>query len=237
MFPSPTAEPTATPTEVPPEPTTPPEPTAAPPGPFREEFDDMLNPAWTWVNEDPERWVIADGVLQITAADPPFAADTTEIPMVNLLTRAIPDGVDIAATTYVSASVDENFEQAALYLIEDGDSFVLLNIGFCEFCGGKGVYLEAYADGQSLLEGLQFFPLPEEVTEVWLRLEYSPSGNAIVALVALTEGSWERVGQIIRQPPAINSLGIGAINLPGPGSNPEEDLVAQYEFVELEVYD
>jgi hypothetical protein len=208
------------------------------PGPFREDFDGGLNPAWSWINEDPDRWQVADdGWLEITADDPPIAGDTIEIPMVNLLTRAIPQGVDIAVTTRVSADPDENFEQAALYLIEDGDSFVLVNIGFCDFCGGKGIYLEAFSNNQQLLEGLQFFPLPAEASEVWLRLEYSPSGNAVVALVAVNEGEWQRVGEIVREPPAFVMLGIGAINLPGPESNPEQDLLARYDFVELEVYE
>jgi hypothetical protein len=157
--------------------------------------------------------------------------------MVNVLTRPVPQGVDIAVTTHLIADPDENFEQAALFLIEDGDSYAMANFGFCAFCTNKSIYLEAYADGQSLLEGLQSFPLPEEQTEVWLRLEYSPEGNALVALVALEEGEWQTVGSIVRNPPAIGRVAIAAANVPGPEANPEEDLVALFDYLELEVYD
>jgi hypothetical protein len=213
-------------------------PTETASGPFRDDFDGGLDASWSWINEDTSRWQITEeGWLQITAADPPFAPETTEIPMVNVLTRPVPQGVDIAVTTHVIADPDENFEQAALFLIEDGDSYALVNIGFCSFCANRSITLEAYVDGQTLLEGMQTYPLLEDQEEVWLRIEYSPEGNVLVALVALEEGAWQAVGSIVRHPPAIGMVGIGAANVPGPEANPDVDLVALFDYVEIEVSD
>ena len=230
---APTAEPTQAPTRAPEE-----APAASADGPFRDDFEQQLDPSWTWINEDPSRWTIEAGNLQITAADPPIAPETPEIPMINLLTRPIPQGVDIAVTTLLlNTNPDENFEQASLLLLDDGDSFVLLNLGFCSFCTQKSIYLETAADGVPLLEGMQSLPIPEDATQIWLRLEYSPEAKVVVATAAWDPDDFHRVGEIIRDVPDFKLAAIGAANIPGPESNPDEDLIANFNFFILQVYD
>jgi Zn-dependent M28 family amino/carboxypeptidase len=97
-------------------------------------------------------------------------------------------------------------------------------------------YLEAYNNGASVLEGLQALPVGDDVNDVWIRIEHSPSGDATVVYVATKEGEWERLGPVIRGIPT-GALAIGAASIPGPGSNPDEDLVARFDWVEVEVYD
>ena len=241
----PTIKPTEEPTEAPiEEPTESPDekPIKAVNGPFRDDFEEGLHESWTWLNEEPSRWLIihepTGSWLQITADNPPIAPETTEIPIVNLLTRPIPQGVDIMVTTHIiDTNPDENFEQASLFLIGDGDSFVLVNLGFCSFCTNKSIYLETASDGEPLVEGIQSFPVPESTTEVWLRLEYSPEKSVCVALVALEEGEWQTVGQIVRNAPAFNLVAIGASNVPGPDANPDDDLIATFDYVEIKVFE
>jgi hypothetical protein len=206
---------------------------------FRDDFENGIDPSWTWLNEDPGRWRITDdGRLELTAADPGLAGDSEEIPQANVLLRPVPADTDFAISGYVVVAPDENFEQAGIVLISDGDSFVNLAVGFCGPCGiGRAVYLETPNDGVPVLEGIQALPVPEGVTDVRLRLEHSPRNASTIALAGFgADGAWERVGEIVRDFPPFETAALGAANQPGPESN-DDDLVALFAWFEVEVYD
>jgi hypothetical protein len=208
---------------------------------FRDDFEDAVDASWEWVNEDPERWTIEDGALVLTAGDRSLTPEFAELGSTNILSRPIPQDVDIAATVSLTVDPDENFEQTGIALMADLDSYVNLVAGFCGPCGiGRGIYLETPDDGGSLQDGLQAVELPQGVTEVRLRIEWSgsdPLRQRAVTLFAFgPDGDWQRIGDIVKGMPPMQTVMLHAGNLPGPESN-DEDLVVSFDWFELEVYE
>jgi len=75
------------------------------------------------------------------------------------------------------------------------------------------------------------------VTEMSLRIEHSPEGSATVAMVAFgVDGEWQRVGGILRDMPAFETVALGASNQPGPDSTGAESLIASFDWFEIEVF-
>jgi regulation of enolase protein 1 (concanavalin A-like superfamily) len=235
---SPPPQPTDTsppPTEIP-EPSATPEPTATPdPILFLDEFDGGLDPAWSWLNEDPGRWsVTEDGWLGLQAANQGFqAGDEGAINQVNMLLQPAPEG-DIVLTTHIFAQPDENFNQAGIFLIHDGNNYVNITMGFCEFClpdtGGYGFYMDPILGGE-FIQGENRAERADTVTEAYLRLVYSAPENKATGYYALEPDGWVELNSIEGLPP-IEQLGLGAANLPGP-DGVQEDLLAYYDYVEV----
>lgn len=227
------------PTETPVPPTDTPLPPTATPDftqPFRDDFDGgpMEGAGWEWRNEVHSRWSASEeGWLVIQADNPPIGTGE----MVNLLTRPIPTDRDIMITTTVRADPSENFEQAALFLLDESLNYVSILTGYCEMCvpstGGHGLFMEGFANRQNLLPDNVFIPRDPAISEVTLRLEYSPDAAVVVGLYAYAPGEWQ-TASIVRNVPPLTMAGLGASNLPSP-SGSTRDLVAEYDYFEIEM--
>ncbi len=225
-----------------PPPTNTPLPTDTPPPPtatldpilFFDDFNGAVDGAWTWLNEDPERWMVAEGGwLAITADNPSVLASGPEIEQVNLLTQSAPEG-DFVITTRLVANPDENFQQAGIFLILDGVNYVSILDGICTFClpddGGYGVFMEGFKDNEPIAQGRVSPRAPGE-TDLFLRLVYSASQNTVEGYFAVTPDSWQPVG-VVEGVPAFKSVGLGAANAPGPEGS-QEDLTALFDYFEI----
>lgn len=237
-------EPTVETTDIPPptattEPTPEPTPTETP-WIFRDDFDGGLADGWTRVNEEPDRVSFtADGWLELVAGNPSIGGqEGLDIKMVNALTRPIPEG-DFAATVRVKAAPLQNFQQATLFLILDARSYVAINTGFCEFClpdtGGSGFYGEGFSNGTTLTDPPVFIPRDVTATDVYLRLVYRPAEASVTLYYATAPDAWQEA-RTLTNVPAFTMVGLGAGNLPGPGSDGTE-LVAQFDYFELSEVD
>lgn len=216
--PSPTAEPTATP-----------EPTPLPAGLlFRDDFDGYLQPGWAWINEDPERWTFTqEGWLEIQAGDIAFYSEGG-FGLVNFLTRELPEG-EFMITAHVKADPIEDFQQATIYIFEDQDNYVALNIGFCQPCavGGPGFFMETFIDNNPF-ENAYMIARDPAVTDVYLRLVNQ--GGSITGYYATEYGDWQRVGAFG------NYFDFKLVGLGTTNSNPnglENDIISQFDYFEI----
>jgi len=151
-----TPEPTQTPEPTdPPAPTNTTEPTSAPTSLpegvlFRDDFEGALQPGWSWLDEDPERWSFEEfggsNNLAIVADNPAFF---NEGYLVNTLARDVPAG-EFAITAHIMTDPNENFEQANIFIFQDAANYIVLNIGFCDLCfssgEGYGFFMETFID-------------------------------------------------------------------------------------------
>ena len=182
-IPTPTPEPTATS-----------EPTLLPEGIlFRDDFEGYLQPGWSWVNEEPDRWrFIDDGFLEITGNNLAFYHEGNDIGLTNFLTRELPDG-EFMITAHIISDPNENFHQATIYIYEDRFNYIALNIGFCDLCptGGPGFYMETFIDNNPGSDAYHI-PRDPDITDVYLRLVNQ--GGSLTGYYATEEGVWQRAG-------------------------------------------
>jgi len=109
--PTQTPEPTITPA-----PTNTTEPTIAPTSLpegvlFRDDFEGALQPGWSWLDEDPERWSFKEFGgsvnLAIVADNPAFFNEGYQV---NTLARDVPAG-EFAITAHIMTEPNENFKK------------------------------------------------------------------------------------------------------------------------------
>jgi regulation of enolase protein 1 (concanavalin A-like superfamily) len=223
---SPLPQPTATP-----EPTATAEPTPLPEGLlFRDDFEGYLQPGWNWVNENPERWTFTqDGWLEIMGDNPAFYSKGA-IGISNFLSRDLPEG-EFMITAHVKANPDENFQQAAIYIFEDQDNYVALNIGYCLPCStqGPGFFMETFIDNNP---GENAYQIPRDpaVTDVYLRLVNQ--GGSLTGYYAIEPGNWQRVGAFGNYFD-FKLVGLGTTNS-SPGGI-EHDIVSQFDYFEIAI--
>ena len=229
----PTQPPPPTNTSLPPEPT-------ATSGPiiFIDDFDGGVDTAWSWLNEDPGRWQITpDGWLAITANHPSVLASEQNIEQVNLLTQPAPQG-DLIITTRLISNPDENFQQAGIFIVQDGQNYVSIINAFCEFClpdtGGHGVFMEGFKNGEPTAQGM-VTALPLDQNDLYLRLVFSSSQNTITGYFSDDSSGWQQVG-VVDEVPAFTTVALGAANTPGP-EGISEDLLALFDYFEIAVED
>lgn len=219
----PTEAPTEVPTEVPPTATPLPEGVI-----FRDDFNGSLQPGWTWRNEDPSRWsFVENGWLEIVGDDISLFMED-ERGMINFLTRDLPAG-EFEIIAHIQAAPDESFEQATIYIFEDEDNYIALNIGFCGIClpGGHGFFMETYIDNNPFSDAY-VLPRDESTTEVKLRLVNN--GESIIGYYAEPGGEWQRAGAFGHFF-EFNSVGLGATNSNTEGV--EGDIVARFDYFEI----
>lgn len=237
--PSETSEPIDPPTE-PPQPTpvpptetfTPePTPTVAPTATplyqvFRDDFSGSLQPGWTWENEKPDRWKVSeDGWLQILAEDQSALAGEAQS---NMLFRDLPEG-DFVVTAHITSAPDSNFQQAAIYLFEDLNSYVALNRGYCEPCfpgQGNGIFVDYKINGDFIWSG----DLRAQVDEVDVYLRLVSKDKILYAYYALAPDDWQlltRLGDFFE----FKRVGLGVTNADQAENG--SDLVGSYDYFEI----
>jgi beta-xylosidase len=203
---------------------------------FRDDFEGELNEDWFWVNEDPSRWSISDekGWLSITADNSSMLHKSEIIGQTNVLVRPAPEG-DFTLTVKMDTQPAEDFQQAGIYIIEDGFDYVAILVSFCMDCspasGGEQIEMKAVRDNQPLLANT-YIPKPPGVgSEVSLRLAYSSKVNSITGFYSFDGVDWEEAFQV-RDAPPFDKVGLSATNSPGPGGV-QRDLIARFDFFEL----
>lgn len=230
-----TEPPPPTNTSPPAEPTATLEPTVTPdPVIFLDKFEGELSGAWSWVNEDPERWMITtEGWLAITADNPSVLASEQDIEQVNLLVQPVPDG-DFVITTRLVADPKENFQQSGIFLILDGVNYVSILNAFCEPClptnGGYGVFMEGFKNAEPIANQI-FVPRDPSETELYLRLVYSSNQNTVTGYYASVPDEWQEVG-VVEGVPTFYQIGLGAANAPSP-EGVQGNLTAYFDYLEV----
>ena len=141
----------ATPTLTPSATSTPATPTVSPtptPDPrfFRDDFNQTLDAAWSWVREDPLNWSLTaiPGSLQINVAGGYVAAGTNP----NILLRPAPEG-DFQIETQITFRPSRNYQFAGLIIYENDSNFIQAGRSFCNSvgCPGAGLYMNHYEKG------------------------------------------------------------------------------------------
>jgi hypothetical protein len=214
---------TIAPTEIPdlptetsiPEPT----PTILPEGVlFRDDFENALQPGWTWENQNDQRWSITkDGKLQIIGESDNLLHDGWQS---NLLWATLPAG-DFNVDVHLIADPKVNFQQAAIFLFEDADNYVTINRGFCAPCGGSGIYM----DYKISKDWGNYHKIIKE-TDVYLRLQSKE--HVISGYYAIEPGKWIRLGRFGKYF-EFKKVGLGVSNV----GNESFDLIGQYDWFEI----
>jgi beta-xylosidase len=134
--------PTSTP--VPPTSTpVPPTPTPTPFPAFRDDFTQLVEPGWIWMNEDTFKWnmSVKPGFLRI------YLSDKGELDQVeNILLRDAPEG-DFEVTTRVLFTPYSNFQSAGLLIYQDDEHALKFGRAMCYLpglphCVGNGLYYD-----------------------------------------------------------------------------------------------
>ena len=140
---TPTVIPSPTLTSIPP--TASPQPTSEPPL-FREDFDGVLDPEWSWVREDPLNWSLLNqpGSLQINVTGGYVAAHNYS----NLLLRLAPEG-NFQIETEITFRPLRDFQFAGLIIYQDDSNFIQAGRAHCDSveCVGTGLYMDHYSKG------------------------------------------------------------------------------------------
>lgn len=221
LLPSATPEPTAT--EVLPTATATIEPSPTPEGQiFRDDFSGSLSPEWSVKDELKDKWVITDdGFLQIIGENNLLITSGNQN---NLFCVALPEG-DFAASTYLSTSLNSNFQQAALYIYEDADNFVTINRGYCDLggceTGGNGFYMDYKVNG--VWGG---YRVATSSDSVGLKLERVET--VLAGYYSTVPGEWQRLGRF-GDLFTLKEVCLGA----GNGADVNSDIVAQFDYFEI----
>jgi hypothetical protein len=189
---------------------------------FRDDFTEGLQAGWEWQNEDPSRWKItSEGWLQIVGEDDSVLAAGTQS---NLLCRDAPSG-DIQISVHVYADPNADFQQATLYLYQDGDNFVAINRGYCSPCdtGGNGIYMENKVAGNWTA-----YNLKNQDPDVFLRL--IRRANAITGYYANEADEWNVLGEF-DNPLEDPKICLGVTNADAEGI--DADLVGEFDYIEV----
>lgn len=161
---------------------------------FRDDFNGVLDPGWSWSQSDAPGSSLTHtpGWLRLTLSSGSFFGAT---PPGNLLLRASPSG-DFDLSTYLRFSPHNNFEIAGLVVVFDDDSVLQFGRGFCytdgtsPACIGDGLYFDNLQDGAAV-DGNFATPALLGVDYV-LRLQRT--GNAYTASYTDSNGAGGGVG-------------------------------------------
>lgn len=189
---------------------------------FRDDFTDTLQPGWEWQNENPTRWkIIPEGWLQIIGEDDSVLSVGTQS---NILCRPAPSG-DIQISIHVYADPSEDFQQATLYLYQDGDNFVAINRGYCSPCdtGGNGIYMESKIAGN-----WESYNLKNQDRDVFLRLVRQ--GGTITGYYAIEADDWHVMGKF-DDPLEDPKICLGVTNVDSEGV--DADLIGEFDYLEI----
>ncbi|MEA3441794.1 MAG: hypothetical protein U9R58_16075 [Chloroflexota bacterium] len=204
---------------------------------FLDNFNGDLDEGWNWANEDPNRWELIDeegGWLIITADNSSMLHQSEIIGQTNVLVRTAPEG-DYILETKLNSEPKEDFQQAGIYMIEDGFDYVAILISFCQDCmpesDGHIIEMKAVRDNLPLLESPYIARHAPSGKNVYLRLVFSAQDNAITGYYRFHPDEWTEAFRVDNAPP-FDKVGLGVTNSPGP-NGVQQDLVAMFSYFEL----
>jgi regulation of enolase protein 1 (concanavalin A-like superfamily) len=178
-------------------------PAQAGPPVWRDEFNtESLDPAWFWLNENPDGWRFTEprGFLQIDTSAHPTGGE-------NLLLRSGALG-NFTIETRVLFAPGSNFQFAGLVVYQDQANFLQLGRAFCDVpdvCVGNGIYFDYIRDGD-LVDGNFATATGQTLGEAYLRLELR--GRRITAFYSANGEDWQRIGRH-EVPPSFQVNGVG----------------------------
>jgi len=189
---------------------------------FRDDFSIGIQTDWIWQNENPVRWSITpEGWLQILGEDASLLVDDFQN---NLLCRNAPGG-DYQISVHLFADPIEDFQQATLYLYQDGDNYIAINRGYCSICptGGNGVFME-----YKLAGAVGVYRVRTQANDIFLRLVVK--GQTIIGYYAFETEEWQHFGKVGNYlEDAIICLGVS--NVDSLGKN--VDLVGRFDYIDI----
>lgn len=169
-----------------------------------------------------------DGWLQITGDNPSFFSSGDNISLVNFLTRDLPEG-EFEIRAHLRAEPSENFQQATIFIFEDPNNYIALNIGFCDLCleGGNGYFMETFIDNNPFGDAY-IIPRDAAETDVYLRLVNAD--GSLTGYRATQPDQWQRVGAFGNYF-EFELVGLGVTNSNQNGV--AQDLVGQFDYFEI----
>lgn len=134
---------------------------------FRDDFDGLLDPQWSWVRERSRNWSLTEspGSLQINVDHGYVAAHNNP----NLLLRPAPAG-DFQIETQITFRPKNNFQFAGLIIYESDSNFIQAGRAYCDAvsCVGEGLYMDYYNKG--VVVGPNVGQTYKEIDPILLRL-------------------------------------------------------------------
>jgi beta-xylosidase len=117
---------------------------------FRDDFQEVLASGWTWQNEDPSHWNLAEvpGSLRIVLQD---GGVNWGNPAKNVLLRQAPAG-KFEIATLVHFTPNSNFQIAGLVIYQDDANVLHFGRAFCDrpdVCTGNGIYFDSAVSGEA----------------------------------------------------------------------------------------
>jgi hypothetical protein len=173
------------------------------------DFNDTLEPHWSWISEDPTHWTLTGvpGVLRIVTQVGSISGDLQDAR--NVLVRQAPAShIDIMTEVAFNPVSDSQF--ATIFIQTDDDRLVSLSRGYCRggdasFCVESGVYFDC-----SELGGPQA-SLESSAQVVYLMLR--KAGNSYVGYL-LSGDDWVEVGRCYDATAVPSSVGLAAVGTP-----------------------
>ena len=188
---------------------------------FRDDFTGQLRPEWSWVNENPSRWMITDdGWLKIVGEDLMLMGDGYQS---NLLWITLPEG-DFAISVHLQAQPVVNFQQASIHLYENNENYVAINRGYCKPCGGNAIFMEYKID-----KSFGTYNQLTNVTDLYLKLV--SQGNVITGYYAFEPDQWQRLGRVGNYF-QFKRGGLGVSNCDRDHTS-SDDLIGMFDYFEI----
>ena len=159
------------------------------------------DPAWVWINENPDSWSLteAEGYLRIQTS--PFATGGE-----NLLLRGVGPGKFVIETRVLFEPTSD-FQFAGLVILQDDGDFLQLGRAYCDapdVCVGNGIYFDRLQNGD--FTGSNFATETGLTGEAFLRLERQ--GVKFTAFFSENGTDWQLIG-VHKVPGSFKISGIG----------------------------
>ena len=201
--------------------------TALAPGTWTDDFNGVLTPGWSWVDEDWTRWNLKDapGALRIiTQGESLYGANKSK----NLLLRDAPAG-DFEITTKVAFDPQNNFQGAGILIYQDEDNFALITRAFCNIClgSGSGIFLDNEMNGKLDVDSGSRIAVSLQTT--WLKLQ--KEGTTYTGFYSADGENWDELGRV-ENPMSPTKVGLTANNSQVDPNVPQ--IPADYDFFTVE---
>ncbi len=181
----------------------------------------VLDPAWTWINEDPAFWSLTanPGFLRLTTyAGPPISK--------NLLVQDAPAG-NYAITTRLLFEPSSNFQIAGLFVYGEAGNLLAFGRAYCDpmfGCVGNGIYFDN-RDGAAI--NPNFATTVPDPDEAYLRVVRE--GRTYSGYVSPDGAGWMLVGRHTVSP----SRALPYIGITSGNDQADLQIPADFDYFEL----
>jgi beta-xylosidase len=146
----------------------------------------ILDPRWSWINENPSNWSLADvtGLMMISTAPSDVGGE-------NLLVQNLPP-FGFWMETHLYFEPSSNFQGAGLVAFGDADNMLTFGRAYCDLpaCAGNAIYFDYTKAGA--WEGSNFQTVVTDTDEAYLRM--LREGNTYFGFYRETTSKWLLIG-------------------------------------------